>query len=225
MAVYIVAKECGFFQVLIHFDFFLAAFIFYFCCVDLLILAREQGLRRRQMQIEDNTYVKAEWTMPRKVTDPTVDSVNVKNMLKALRFWIFGAILMYTVLFQINGHNLYQAWKLRLKYPVVETALIIAAVIVTAGFAVGIYTGFLQWQKRPRFMPIRGDGPQPRRFVVFPIMFPIVIGLMTLAIFDLYQCLANDDLHDSVMVSPNEVLVFNLVVVLVYTAFTVRTIG
>ena len=53
-----------------------------------------------------------------------------------------------------------------------------------------------------------------------------MIGLLTLAIFDLYQCLANDGLHDSTTVaSPNEVLVFNLVVVLVYAAFTIRTIG
>jgi RNA polymerase sigma factor (sigma-70 family) len=227
VAMYIVGLKSDFFQVPIHFDFFAAAFIFYFSCVDLLILAREQNLRRRQIQIEDNTYVEAEWTMPRKVTDPTVDAVNVKNMLKAFRFWIFGVILMYTVWFQIGGAQpLYKAWKVHLKYPVVEASLIFSAVIITAGFAVGLYTGLLRWQKRPRFMPIRGDGPQPRKFVVFPIMFPIVVGLMTLAKFDLYQCVANNGLHDSsTLASPTEVLVFNLVVVLVYTAFTIRTIG
>jgi RNA polymerase sigma factor (sigma-70 family) len=224
VAMYFIAMKFNFFQVPIYFDFFLAAFFFYFFCIGGLILAREQGLRRRQIQIEDNTYVEAEWTMPRKVTDPTEDSVNVKNMLKALRFWIFGTVLAYTIWFQIYGHNLHQAWKLRLKFPVVERALIFAVVIMAAGFVVGIYTGFLQWKKRPRFMPIRGDGPTPRGFVVFPIMFPIVIGLLTLAVFDLYQCLANDGLHDSTLVSPTEVLVFNLVVVLVYTAFTIRTI-
>ena len=226
VAVYVVATRCGFFQTPLHFDFFLAAFFFYFFCIGGMILAREQGLRRRQIQIEDNTYVEAEWTMPRKVTDPTVDAVNVKNMLKALRFWIFGPILMYTIWFQIYGHNLYQAWKLRLKFPVVERALIFAVVIMAAGFVVGIYTRFLIWRKRPRFIPIRGEGPQPRGLVVFPIIFPIVIGLITLAVFDLYQCLANDGRHDSTTVaSPTEVLVFNLAVVLVYTAFTIRTIG
>jgi RNA polymerase sigma factor (sigma-70 family) len=225
VTVYVVAKKCDFFQAPIHLDFFLAAFIFYFSCIDWFILPHRQNLRRRQIQIEDNTYVEAEWTMPRKVTDPTVDAVNVKNMLKALRFWIFVPILAYTICFLIYGHylyHLYQPWKVRLKYPVVEASFIslIIATVITP------YTRFLQWQWRPRFGPIRGDGPPPRAFVVFPIMFPMVIGLMTLAAFDLSQCLANDGgLPDSNLVSPTEVLVFNLVVVLVYTAFTIRTIG
>jgi RNA polymerase sigma factor (sigma-70 family) len=223
VAVYVVAMKCDFFRVPIYFDFFLAAFIFYFSCIDWFILPHRQNLRRRQIQIEDNTYVAAEWTMPRKVTDPTVDAVNVKNMLKALRFWIFVPILAYTICFQIVGaHTLYQAWKVRLKYPAVEANfifLIIATVIAP-------YTRFLQWQWRPRFGPIRGDGPPPRGFIVFPILFPIVIGLLTLAVFDLHQSVANSGLHDPTTVaSPAEVLVFNLVVVLVYTAFTIRTIG
>jgi RNA polymerase sigma factor (sigma-70 family) len=225
LAVYVVGTKLNFFQAPIHFDFFLAAFIFYFFCIGGMILAREQGLRRRQIQIEDNTYVEAEWTMPRKVTDPTVDALNVNNILKAFRFWIFGVILIYTIWFQIYGHNLHQAWELRLKFPVVERAFLFAVGIMAAGFVVGIYTGFLQWKKRPRFMPIRGDGPTPRGLVVFPIMFPIVIGLLTLTVFDVHQCLVNDGLHDSVMASPNEVLVFYAAVVLVYTAFTIRTIG
>ena len=225
LAVYVIAAKFNFFCVPICFDFFLAAFIFYFFCIGGMILAREQGLRRRQIQIEDNTYVEAEWTMPRKVTDPTVDPVNVKNLLKALRFWIFVPILGYAIWFEIYGHHLYQAWKLRLKFPVVERAFIFAVAIMAAGFVVSIYTRFLQWQKRPRFMPIRGDGPTPRGLVVFPIMFPIVIGLMTLAVFGIHEHWANDGYHDSVMLSPNEVLVFYGVVVAVYTAFTIRTIG
>ena len=91
-------------------------------------------------------------TVPRKVTDPTVDAVNVKNILKAFRFWIFVAILVYTIWFQIYGHNLYQAWKLRLKFPLVESASIFAVVIMAVGFVVSIYTRFLQWKKRPRFV-------------------------------------------------------------------------
>jgi hypothetical protein len=227
LAVYIVAGKCDFFQAPIHFDFFLAAFVFYFFCVDLMILTREQNLRRRQIQIEDNTYLEAEWTMPRKVTDPTVDAFSVKNILKSFRFGIFASILMYAIWFQFGvGHAaFYQIWKMRLKYPVVERALIIAVSIMAVGFVVGIYTGFLQWRKRPRFMPIRRDGPPPRGLVVFPIMFPIVVGLLTLAVFDLYQYLKNDGLHDSVLATPNEILVFNLAVVLLYTAFTIRTFG
>ncbi len=227
VAAYVVAVKCGFFQAPIHFDFFLAAFIFYFFCVDVLILAREQNLRRRQIQIEDNTYVEAEWKMPRKVTDPTADSVSAKNILKALRFGAFGLISGYLMWFYIaDTQQIFtKGWNLRLKYPVVEKALSIAALIMAASFAQAVYVGFRGWQKCPRFLPIRGDGPQPRRLVVFPIMFPIVIGLLTLAVFDLYQCLANNGFHDSTTSSPTEVLVFNLVVVSVYTAFTIRTIG
>jgi RNA polymerase sigma factor (sigma-70 family) len=226
LAVYIVVIKCDFFQKPIYFDFFLAAFVFYFFCVDLMILAREQTLRRRQIQIEDNTYVPAEWTLPRKVTDPTVDAVTVKNMLKALRFWIFGMILGCAIWFQLGGARmLYVGWKVRLKSPVAEKVLIIVLIITAATIAAAPYTRFLQWKKCPRFGPIRGDGPPPRGLLVFPIMFPIVIGLLTLAVFDFYQQLKNDGQHDSVVASPTEVLGFHLVVVSVYAAFTIRTIG
>ena len=226
VAVYVVAMKCDFFQVPIHFDFFLAAFVFYVFCVDLLILAREQNLRRRQLQIEDNTYVEAEWTMPRKDTDPTANSVNVKSILKAVRFGAFGIISGYMIWWIGGAQPVFiQAWKLRLKYPVVETSLIIAALIMTAGFILAITIGFLGWRKRPRFLQIHGDGPQPRSFVVFPIMFPIIIGLMTLLVFDFYQYQVDAVGSDaSNFTSPTEVLVFNFIVVLVYTAFSIRTI-
>jgi RNA polymerase sigma factor (sigma-70 family) len=227
LAVYIVATKCGFFETPLHFDFFVAAFIFYFFCVDLLILAREQGLRRRQIQIEEQTYVEAEWTMPRKVTDPTAGQVSVKNMLRASKFWIFNLILGCMMWFQLGGwHALSKAWKVRAQQPVAEVVLIISLSIAVVLLVVTPYTRFLQWQKCPRFGPIRGDGPPPRGLVVFPILFPIVIGLLTLTVFDLYQRLANDGRHDSTLLaSPAEVLVFNLVVVSVYTAFTIRTFG
>ena len=226
VAVYVVAMKCDFFQVPIHFDFFLAAFVFYVFCIDLLILACEQNLRRRQLQIDDNTYVEAEWTMPRKVSDPTANSVNVKNILKAVRFGAFGIISGYMIWWIAGAQQVFiQAWKLRLKYPVVNTALIIAVLIMTAGFILAIPIGFLGWQKRPRFLQIHGDGPQPRSFVLFPIMFPIIIGLMTLFVFDFHQYQLDDVGSDaSNFTSPTEVLVFNFVVVLVYTAFSIRTI-
>ena len=66
LAVYVIAMKFNFFSVPIFFDFFAAAFIFYFFCIGGMILAREQGLRRRQIQIEDNTYVEAEWNSAQK---------------------------------------------------------------------------------------------------------------------------------------------------------------
>lgn len=227
VAMYFIAIKFNFFGVPIHFDFFLAAFAFYFFCIDLMILAREQHLRRRQIQIEDHTYVAAEWTMPRKVTDPTAGPVNVKNMLRALKFWVFGTILTCTIWFQLGSvHTIYQGWKARAQHPVAEVCLVIALSIMTVGFAVAPYTRLLQWQKCPRFGPIRGDGPPPRSLVVFPIIFPIVIGLLTLVVFDIHQHRVDAVASDAAnFISPTDVLVFYLVVALVYTAFTIRTIG
>jgi hypothetical protein len=61
--------------------------------------------------------------------------------------------------------------------------------------------------------------------VVFPILFPIFIGLMTLAAFNLREWLKNDGRHDSAMATPHEVILFYAVIILFYTAFTIRTIG
>jgi RNA polymerase sigma factor (sigma-70 family) len=223
VAVYVVATKCDFFRVPIYFDFFAAASIFCFSCVDWLILAGRQNLHRRQIQIEDNTYVAAEWTVPRKVTDPTVGAVNVKNILKALRFWIFWVVLLYAIWFQFGGvHSLYQIWKVRAKHPVAE-ATIISFIIAPV---IAPYIRFLVWRKRPRFGPIHGDGPQPRGLVVFPIMFPIMIGLLTLFIFNIHQDRVDAVASDTAnLISPTQVMVFYLAVVLVYTAFTIRTMG
>jgi len=226
VAMYFIAAKCDLFQKPLCFDFFAATFVFYFFCVDWMIFGREQGLRRRLIQIEDKTYVEAEWTQPRKVTDPTVSTFNAKNMLKAFRFGIFRLILVCTMWFQLGfGHTLYLGWKVRSQHPVAEVCLFISLAIMAATFVMSPYTQLLSWQKFPRFMPIRGDGKTPRGFIVFPIMFPIVIGLLTLAVFGIHEHWANDGRHDSVMLSPNEVLVFYGVVLAVYTAFTIRTVG
>jgi RNA polymerase sigma factor (sigma-70 family) len=223
---YFIAQRLGFFHSPICFDFFAAAFVFYLFCVDLLILAREQNLRRRQIQIEEHTYNEAEWTLPRKVTDPTTGSVNVKNMLTALKFCIFWTILVMTIWFQFGGaHALYEGWKVRSKHPAAEVCLIISLSLMAASFAASPYTSLCGWQKRPRFVPIRGDGPPPRSLLFFPIIFPIKIGLITLLVFDVHECLIGDGSHDSEMVSLNGVIAFNAVVFLVYTVFTIRTIG
>jgi RNA polymerase sigma factor (sigma-70 family) len=225
-AAYVIAAKCDLFQKPICVDFFAAAFVFYFFCIDLMILTREQGLRRRQIQIEDKTYVEAEWTTPRKVTDPAINAFNVKNMLKAFRFGIFRMILACTIWFLLGGgHALEGGWKVRSQHPAAEVCLYLTLAILVVTFAMSPYAQLLGWQKRPRFSPIRGDGPPPRGFVVFPIMFPILIGLMTLAVFTIHEHWANDGRHDSIILSPNEVLAFFGVVVAVYTAFTIRTIG
>jgi len=227
LVAYFIALKLDFFRSPICFDYFAAVFVFYFFCVDWLILARETNLRRRQIQIEDNSYVEAEWTMPRKATDPAAGPVKMVNLLKAVRFAALGIVSGAMVGFQIAGgqQTFARAWVLRSRYPVVERSLIFAALLIIAGCSLAMFFSFLGWQKRPRFLPIRGDGPPPRTLVVFPIMFPIVIGLIMLAVFNLFQYLVNDGLHDSTMASPNEIIIFNAVVISVYAAFTIRTIG
>jgi RNA polymerase sigma factor (sigma-70 family) len=226
VTMYFIAAKCDFFHKPIYFDFFAAAFVFYFFCIDLMILAREQGLRRRQVQIEDKTYVEAEWTQPRKATDPAVKAFNVKNMLKAFRFSIFGSILILTIWFQLGGaHALYMGWKVRSQHPVAEVFFFITLSLMAASFMAAPYTSLFGWQKRPRFMPIHGDGPTPPTFVVFPIVFPIFIGLLTLAAFNLHEWLKYDGRHDSAMATPHEVMVFYAAVILFYTAFTIWTLG
>jgi RNA polymerase sigma factor (sigma-70 family) len=191
LATYLVARELGLFQTPIYFDFFAAAFVFYVFCVDLLILHHEQHYRRREIQIEDHTYVEAEWTMPRKVTDPKANTLGskVKNVLKGVGFVAFTFVAVgfggpiYSLMFDKGASS---------AAPGLGTNILIMILLILLGFK--------QWQNQPRFQP-GGPRPQflgPRKFIIFPIMFPIMIGLFTL-------------------------LVFNLTVVFVYAAFTFRT--
>jgi hypothetical protein len=118
-----------------------------------------------------------------------------------------------------------RAWELHAKYPVVENALIHSVIVTIDSVFLAILINWVVWRKLPRFVPIRGDGPPPPTFVLFPVIFPIVIGLMTLAAFNLCEWLKYDGRHDSAMATPHEVMVFYAVVILFYTTFTIWTLG
>jgi Na+/phosphate symporter len=81
---------------------------------------------------------------------------------------------------------------------------------MTAYFALAVFWGFLQWRNRPRFQSLRSSW-----FVVFPVL----VGLMTLFFFNRQQYLAQAGSDVSRIASPTEFFTFNLVVVLAYAAF------
>jgi uncharacterized membrane protein len=151
--------------------------------------------RRQQIQIEDNTFVEAEWTMPRKVTDSTPNSVDAKSKdkLKAARFMALGIGMTIFVMTQ-------ESWKQHLGH----------AVLMTAYFTLALFWSFMQWQNRPRYHSLRSSW-----FVVFSVL----AGLATLLFFNFYQYQAQMGSDVSRTASPTEVFTFNLVVALAYTVF------
>jgi RNA polymerase sigma factor (sigma-70 family) len=193
-AVFFAAMKLDFFRAPIHLDFLVAGFVFYFCVYGMLFFAYHCR-RRQQIQIEDNTFVETEWTMPRKVTDSTADLVGTeaKAKLKAIRFMAMGIGMTLFVITQ-------ESWKQNLGH----------AILMTAYFALAVFWGFLQWRNRPRFQSLRSSW-----FVVFPVL----VGLMTLFFFNRQQYLAQAASDVSRIASPIEFFTFNLVVVLAYAAF------
>ena len=193
-AVFFAAMKLDYFRAPIHLDFLVAGFVFYFCVYGMLFFAYHCR-RRQQIQIEDNTFVETEWTMPRKVTDSTADSVGTKakDRVKAVRFMALGIGMTVFVITQ-------EAWKQHLGH----------AVLMTAILALCVFRGFLAWQNRPRFQSLRSN---------WIIAFPVLMGLMTLFFFNFHQYLAQAGSDVSNIVSPTVVISFNLVVVLAYAVF------
>jgi RNA polymerase sigma factor (sigma-70 family) len=188
------ATKLDFFHPPIHLHFLVAAFIFSFCVYAVMMFARHSR-RRQQIQMEDNTFVEAEWTLPRKVTDPTADSTGAKSKdrLKAAKFMALGIGMAVFVITQ-------ESWKQNFGH----------AILMTAFFALCLWRGFLTWRNHPRF-----QSPQSNWIT---ITFPIFMGLMTLFFFNRQQYLAQAGSDVSRIASPAVVICFNLVVVLAYAA-------
>jgi len=193
-AVFFTALKLDFFRVPIHRDFWTAAFLFFTCVYGVMVFAWHSR-RRQQIQIEDNTFVEAEWTMPRKVTDAAGDAVDTKSKdrLKAVKFMALGIGMTVWVMTQ-------EEWKQHLGH----------AALITAYFALALIWSFFQWRNRPSYPSLRSGW-----FVVFPVL----IGLMTLFFFNRQQYLAQAGSDVSSIASPAVVVSFNLAVVLVYAVF------
>ena len=192
LAVFFAAMRFDYFRTPIHFEFFVAAFVFCFGVYWMAILTGTPR-RRLQIQIEDNTFVEAEWTMPRKITDGDTAAAKSKARSRVAKFMALGIGMLVFVVTQVS-------WKQHLGY----------AVLISAYMVLCLVRGFLQWQNHPRFISLRST-----MFVVFPVF----VGLLNLFLFNYHQYLARMSSDMPRIASAAEVFTFNLVVVLAYAAF------
>jgi RNA polymerase sigma factor (sigma-70 family) len=194
VAAFFAATKLDFFRSPMHLDCLAAAGMFSFCVYAVMMFARHSR-RRQQIQMEDNTFVEAEWTMPRKVTDATAGSAGAKSKdrLKVARFMALGIGMAVFVITQ-------ESWRHNLGH----------AVLMTAFFALCLWRGVLTWRNHPRFQSPRSNW--------ITITFPVLMGLMTLFFFNRQQYLAQAGSDVSTIASPAFVIGFNLAVVLAYAA-------
>ncbi len=192
LAGFIVVVRMNFFHAPLYLVYYSAAALGFLAAVYSSIMLPRYTRQRQQIQIEDNTFDPAEWTRSRKLVAAATDSTNKKlNGRKALRFMAFGLGALVFVVLQ-------ESWK---RHPG-------HAVLVTAYMTVALLWGFLRWQNRPRFTSFRN----------FIFVFPMAMCLITLFFLDWQQYLAHLGGDTSRMIPLAEMLTFNLVVTLVYTA-------
>jgi RNA polymerase sigma factor (sigma-70 family) len=146
------------------FDFFLApvtreilkaAYIFSICVLGMGFFIYSSR-RQCQIQIEEKTFVEAEWTMPRRNTDSVTNLLGAKSNtnLKAVKFRALGLVLSAIIIFQAP-------WKQHLGH----------AILFSAGCALALFWSYRSWQNRPRYQSLRSG---------WVVVFPIMMGLMTL---------------------------------------------
>ena len=192
LAVFFAATRFDYIRTPIHFEFFVSAFVFCFGVYSMVMIDRR--LRRRlQIQIEDNTFVEAEWTMPRKVTDGDTAAAKSKARSRTVKFMALGIGMLVFVVTQVP-------WKQHVGY----------AVLISAYMVLCLVRGFLQWQNHPRFISLRS---------AWFVYFPVLVGLLNLFLFNYHQYLARMSSEMPRIASAAEVFTFNLVVVLAYAAF------
>ncbi len=215
-ATFFVAMNFAYFRVPIHFDYLVAAFFFYFC-VDAVFLSAYQSHRRQQVQIEDKTYVEAEWRIPRRFTDSKADSVRSKmnDSLRLVRLAAFGIVSGTMVGALVGAFGVIvatqQAWELEKLH--FGNMFFVTACSVAAGAVLFQLLDFARRPNLPRFLQLQ----RSRRFFVAPI----IMGLCTLFFFNFRQYVAHSVGNAFNRASPTEILVFNVIVVLAYAAFII----
>ena len=215
-AAFFVAMNFAYFREPIHFDYLVAAFIYYFC-VDAVFLSAYQSHRRQQVQIEDKTYVEAEWRIPRRFTDSKADSVRSKmnDSLRLARLAAFGIVSGAMVGALVGGFGeivaMQQAWELEKLH--FGRIIFVAACSAAAGVVLFQLLDFAKRPNLPRFLQLQ----RSRRFLVAPI----IIGLNTLFFFNFRQYVAHTVGNTFNRASPTEILMFNVIVVLAYAAFMI----
>jgi RNA polymerase sigma factor (sigma-70 family) len=160
-----------------------------------MMLFAYSSRRRQRIQIEDNTFVEAEWTKPRWDTDPAVDASNTRSgtNLKALKFQAFVIVMAAVMMFQ-------EPWKQDLLQSILWSAILVLC----------LFWGHHVWKNLPRFQSLRSG---------WVFVSPIIMGLMTLFLFNLHQYQVQAGSDASLIASPVQVYTFNLAVTLAYAAF------
>ena len=210
---FFVAMNFAFFRVPTHFDYLMAAFLFYFG-FDAIFLNAYQSHRRQRVQIEDGTYVDAEWRIPRRFTDSPANTAGSKtNGLSMARLAAFGIVsgAMIGPMLGVMGamvatQRTWQQQQHHLGHIVLVAACIAAVAVVLLQLL-----GDAGRHNLPRFLPHQ----QSRRFYVPQI----IMGLCTLWFFNFLQYKAHTVGNQFNRASPTEIVVFNLVVVLTYAGF------
>jgi RNA polymerase sigma factor (sigma-70 family) len=160
-----------------------------------MMLFAYSSRRREQIQIEENTFVEAEWTTPRKDTDSTANPSNTRlnTNFKALKFKAFIIVLAAYMMFQ-------EPWKQDLVQAFLWSAILVLC----------LFWSYHIWKNLPRFQSLRSG---------WVFASPIIMGLATLFSFNFHQYQAQADPDASAIASPVEVFAFNLIVVMAYAAF------
>ena len=145
--------------------------------------------RQQQIQIEDNTFVAAEWTTPRKSTNGSRSNKHIKSA----KFMALALVVSVVMIAQAPWQQHFGQ-----------------AVLWSATWLLLLLWSYHAWQNRPRYQSLRSG---------WVVIAPVLMGLMTLFIFNLHQYQAQTGSNDSPLASPAEIFTFNLVVVLAYAAF------
>lgn len=144
--------------------------------------------RRREIQLSDGTYVEAEWTQPREVTDRSSDGKSTGLYRQGARYLAF--IFAWIVVTAAEA-----PWR---QAPAVGIGALVCFAFYSLWF-------FRRWKNRPRYEVL-----QTRRFYYW---LAIVPGLGTLFLFN-KQWWG----HRPLLASPHLAIAFNVVVVVAYTA-------
>ena len=174
-------------------QFLKAAYVFFIYAFGIGILAYSSR-RQRQIQIEESTFVAAEWLKPRKDTGRGADADGGKltKHLKAAQFMAFGLALSVVMI----AHAPWQQYFGQ-------------AVGWTVVWSLTLWWSYWAWQNRPRYQSLCSG---------WVIVFPVLVGLLTLFFFNLHQYQAQARADVSGIASPEEILMFNVTVVLAYAA-------
>jgi len=87
-APFFAAQKCSYFQTRLHLDYLGALFLYVVCAYGMAGFAYHTR-RQQQIQIEDNTFVAAEWILPRTVTEVAANAVDPKpkDRFKGRSLW------------------------------------------------------------------------------------------------------------------------------------------